>query len=87
MAPEQSKGKGKYSFEADIYSLGIIFFEMWCDFGTLIERDKALTLLKSKNKIDSRYDKLIPPNAAKIILWLVKEQPYERPSTITLLQR
>ncbi len=68
-----------------MYSLGIIFFEMLAGLNTFIERDKAFTLLKQKNKIDPIYEKLIDPNAAKIILWLVREQPSERPSTIVLL--
>lgn len=41
MAPEQSRGEGRYNFKADMYSLGLILFEMWCPFGTLIEREKA----------------------------------------------
>ena len=44
-----------------MYSLGIIFFEMWCAFGTMTEKDKALTLLKTKNIIDPIYEKNIPP--------------------------
>ena len=32
MAPEQQRGKGKYNFLADMYSLGLILFEMWAGF-------------------------------------------------------
>lgn len=51
MAPEQKKGEGKYNFLADIYSLGIMFFEMWATFSTLIEMDKAFTKLKQEGEI------------------------------------
>lgn len=38
-----------------MYSLGIIFFEMWANFRTLMERDKGITLLKTENKIEVEY--------------------------------
>ena len=41
MAPEQKRGTGKYNCLADMYSLGLIFFEMWAGFQTVIEMDKA----------------------------------------------
>jgi translation initiation factor 2-alpha kinase 4 len=46
MAPEQSKGEGRYNNKADMYSLGILFFEMWAGFKTRFERDKAINMLK-----------------------------------------
>jgi translation initiation factor 2-alpha kinase 4 len=55
MAPEQARGGGRYNFKADMYSLGLIFFEMWCRFSTLIEREKAFALLKASNKLDPIY--------------------------------
>lgn len=66
MAPEQSKGKGKYNFKADMYSLGIIFFEMWNSLKTFIEKDRAIGLLRL-GKIPEEYVKNMPNNAIKII--------------------
>mmetsp|Transcript_42973 Transcript_42973/g.41341 ORF Transcript_42973/g.41341 Transcript_42973/m.41341 type:complete len:92 (+) Transcript_42973:572-847(+) len=71
MAPEQKKGKGKYSFEVDMYSVGLIFFEVWCCFQTLIEKDKAFNQLKQEGTIEPHHEKLIPPNALLIIKQLV----------------
>lgn len=55
MAPEQRKGTGKYNYLADMYSLGLIFFEMWAGFQTVIEMDKAFQLLKTQNAIEKEY--------------------------------
>lgn len=87
MAPEQKKGTGKYNYLADIYSLGLIFFEMWAGFQTIIEQDKAFQLLKNHNDIEREYGLKMPENAFKLIKWMVKERPEERPSTTMLLQR
>ncbi len=47
MAPEQAKGKGKYTSKADMYSLGIILFEMWANFNSAYERVKAIQTVKT----------------------------------------
>ena len=47
--------------------------------------DKAFQLLKSSNKISIEHEKKMPVNASKLILWLVSEEPEERPSTTMLL--
>ncbi len=73
MAPEQRKGEGKYNFLADIYSLGLILFEMWAGFLTVIEMDKAFQLLKNQRSIEAEYEKKMPENASKLILWLVAD--------------
>jgi serine/threonine protein kinase len=48
MAPEQRRGNaGDYTFLADMYSLGLICFEMFVGgFKTIIEMDKAFSHLR-----------------------------------------
>ena len=48
MAPEQQTGKaGNYNYLADMYSLGLICFEMFVGgFPTIIEMDKAFNYLR-----------------------------------------
>jgi len=89
MAPEQRRGNtGAYNYLADMYSLGLIFFEMCIGgFQSYLEMDKVFTHLRSYNEIDSEYRKKVPADAIKLILWLVQEDPSKRPSTTTLLQR
>lgn len=38
MAPEQSHGEGNYDFKVDIYSMGLIFLEVYYPIGTSQER-------------------------------------------------
>ena len=59
-----------------MYSLGIIFLEMWAEFGSSMERDLILNELKHKRKLNTQLieEKKIPERAVKIIEWLVQEQ-------------
>ena len=46
-APEQESKVGKYDSKADLWSIGIILFEMLCPaFTTLMERDGTLMALR-----------------------------------------
>lgn len=47
MSPEQSKGR-IYDYKVDIYSLGIILFELLVPFSTDMERIKTLTDIKAQ---------------------------------------
>lgn len=46
MSPEQMEGK-QYSYKVDIYSLGLIFFELLVVFGTEMERIDTLKALRN----------------------------------------
>ena len=46
MSPEQMNGQKTYNYKVDIYSLGIIFFELLTPFSTDMERIATLSNLK-----------------------------------------
>ncbi len=85
IAPEQICGQRNYK-ESDIYSLGVIFYEMLT--GQLPhERSKKLSRVKERIKRDPipprYYDKNIPPSIQQIVLKAVARKPEERFRSIT----
>ena len=85
VAPEvKSSGGGRYNEKADMYSLGIILFEMSYPINTAMERMAVLSDLGDKTpKLPRDFDK---PLNAEIVLSLVKRKPSERPSSQELLR-
>ena len=88
VAPELNAGKviAAYNQKVDIYSLGIIFFEM-CHppLNTGMERIKILSALRTKEVVlpnEDDFDLL----QAKIIRWLCHHDPSSRPTSLELLQ-
>ncbi|KAL9048225.1 MAG: hypothetical protein Q9162_007814 [Coniocarpon cinnabarinum] len=88
VAPElQSGGSGNYSAKVDMYSLGIIFFEMCVPLSTAMERVRVLSQMRLK-------DHMLPTELqsgnkqlhGQIILMMLKHKPSERPSSAELLR-
>ncbi|XP_004363520.2 eukaryotic translation initiation factor 2-alpha kinase 1 [Capsaspora owczarzaki ATCC 30864] len=82
-APEQLNGNN-YDYQADIYSLGIIFFELFCPFATDMERAIALRDLR-KGILPKRMLTDYPKEAA-FVLWLTAENPANRPDAAQILE-
>ncbi|KAL3425369.1 hypothetical protein PVAG01_02160 [Phlyctema vagabunda] len=89
VAPEvRSSAGGLYSSKVDMYSLGIIFFEMcYKPITTGMERDQVIRGLRSKEPIiPSDFNAGEKPVQADIILSLLNHSPRERPASSELLQ-
>ncbi|ETW01943.1 PEK/GCN2 protein kinase [Aphanomyces invadans] len=83
-APEQEKEGQRYNQKADMFSLGILFFEMWSPpFTTLMERAEALMDLRQRNQCPPHWK--APPNVQTIVHWLCSPNPNNRPSAAELL--
>ncbi|KAJ9657341.1 eukaryotic translation initiation factor 2-alpha kinase [Neophaeococcomyces mojaviensis] len=83
---EESKATGRYSSKADMFALGIIFFEMCFPFKTATERIKWLQSINNDPcKLPGRFDEEEFKVQGRIIKSLLSHTPSERPSANDLL--
>jgi translation initiation factor 2-alpha kinase 1 len=82
-SPEQIHEQS-YDEKTDIYSLGIIFFELLCFMSTKMERAHLLGNLR-KNILPPDFLKNYPKESA-FILWLMAPEPQDRPSAAQVLK-
>ncbi|XP_052102279.1 eukaryotic translation initiation factor 2-alpha kinase 3-like isoform X1 [Mytilus californianus] len=82
MSPEQINGK-TYGHKVDIFSLGMILFELFYCFSTQMERVKILLDVKRQRFSDSF--KMEYPLETMYISWLLSPNPVERPSATEIL--
>ncbi|XP_071792922.1 eukaryotic translation initiation factor 2-alpha kinase 3-like [Asterias amurensis] len=83
MSPEQLSGKS-YDHKVDIYSLGLIFFELLHPFSTQMERIMVMTGSRQQSFPD-RFQKELPKET-ELIKWLLSNCPMERPDTIDITE-
>ncbi|XP_074599713.1 eukaryotic translation initiation factor 2-alpha kinase 3-like [Brevipalpus obovatus] len=76
MSPEQVSG-AKYSNKVDIYSLGVILFEMLVSFDTEMERIKVLTNVR-EGFFPESFEK-DHPKEHQLVKSLLSKNPNERP--------
>jgi translation initiation factor 2-alpha kinase 4 len=85
LAPEQDRPGAYYNQKVDVYSLGIIFFELFNSFSTAMERYTVIRDLRTKEiKVPLAWEK--DPIKCKLVKWMLQYDPEARPSTIALLQ-
>ncbi|EGC30773.1 hypothetical protein DICPUDRAFT_9913, partial [Dictyostelium purpureum] len=81
-SPEQKKGL--YNEKTDIYSLGIILFELYFPLTTRMEKARVLSDLRNGIFPKSFAQKY--PQVADLILQMMKSNPDERPSASDILK-
>ncbi|ETO00243.1 eukaryotic translation initiation factor 2 alpha kinase [Reticulomyxa filosa] len=97
-APEQIKGlrdsrrKGStreynsYSKPADVYPLGLIAYELFCNFTTTMERLIAFEKLKTTGDPDEQFQAKYPKKLSLLINKMISQDPSQRPLTDEILQ-
>ncbi|KAJ6419097.1 hypothetical protein OIU84_029244 [Salix udensis] len=84
-APEIEQGWPKIDEKADMYSFGIVFFEVWHPFGTAMERHIILSDLKQKGELPPSWVAQYPEQAS-LLRRLMSPSPSDRPSATDLLK-
>ncbi|CBJ48836.1 eIF-2alpha kinase GCN2 similar to Eukaryotic translation initiation factor 2-alpha kinase 4 (GCN2-li [Ectocarpus siliculosus] len=88
IAPEQGARFGQYNHKADMWSLGVILFEMLAPrFSTLMERAGVMTALRSPGGVEfpPAFEERVPDNAKQVIRWLLMTDADARPTAAELL--
>lgn len=83
IAPEQ-KNSTKYDVKADMFSIGIIFWELLQPFQTRMEKGKTLDDLKCRSILPSNFVNAYPEAAAVIIN--LTSDPRNRPNASDVLR-
>ncbi|XP_039760075.1 eukaryotic translation initiation factor 2-alpha kinase-like isoform X3 [Pararge aegeria] len=77
MSPEQLLGR-PYSYKVDIYSLGLVLFELLHPFGTEAERVSCLMRLKNGNYPEPFQQSY--PNETEVLKLMLSDDPTQRPT-------
>ncbi|XP_038986780.1 eIF-2-alpha kinase GCN2 isoform X4 [Phoenix dactylifera] len=85
-APEIEQRWPQINEKVDMYSLGVIFFELWHPFATAMERHIVLSELKQKGLLPPSWVAKFP-HESTLLRRLMSPSPSDRPSATELLQR
>ncbi|XP_053629408.2 eukaryotic translation initiation factor 2-alpha kinase 3 isoform X2 [Cherax quadricarinatus] len=78
MSPEQINGQ-VYDYKVDIYSLGLIFFEMLVPFSTGMERLTVMTRIRDGEFPECFEDQF--PDESSLLKLMLSKDPASRPTT------
>ncbi|XP_071827738.1 eukaryotic translation initiation factor 2-alpha kinase 3-like [Apostichopus japonicus] len=84
MSPEQVKGHS-YDHKVDIFSLGLILFELVYPFSTQMERVSVLSEVKRNQKFPSTFfEEMLTEK--EFVQWLLSPDPASRPNTDEIME-
>lgn len=84
-APESETG-GVYTQKVDIYSLGVIFFEMSYPCKTKMERARNLGNIRLPDiKLPQDFESFLSHQQVHLVKWLLHHDPSKRPTSVDLL--
>lgn len=88
IAPEMNQKKERYTTKFDIFSLGIIFFEMVCIAPKSgHERIEILNKVRlPKMELPAEFSETRYSNKKQLVLWLLNHRPESRPTASELLK-
>eukprot|EP00267_Zea_mays_P050960 XP_020403837.1 eIF-2-alpha kinase GCN2 isoform X3 [Zea mays] len=84
-APEVEQKWPQINEKVDMYSLGVIFFELWHPFATAMERHLVLSDLKQKGDPPLSWESKFPRQSV-LLRSLLSPSPSNRPSAVEVLQ-
>ena len=76
----------RYDFKVDIYSLGVILFEMCYPMGTLMERAETIVRLRTRETVLPPTLLESQPDICVLLRSMLSHDPKVRPSTSGLLE-
>ena len=85
IAPEIELANKFYDEKVDIFSLGIVVFELWNSFDTEMERFVTLKELREKSKLPEHFAKA-HPEVGQFVAWLLNADPAARPTALEALR-
>ncbi|KAL0052345.1 hypothetical protein WJX82_000639 [Trebouxia sp. C0006] len=85
ISPEIANGWPQYDNKVDLYSLGVIAFELWHPFTTAMERVVVLRELVETGVMPPGWPEAHPV-VAKLVRWLMAANPDDRPSAREVLR-
>ncbi|CAD7701489.1 unnamed protein product [Ostreobium quekettii] len=85
ISPEIQENWAHYDNKVDMFSLGVVVFELWHRFSTGMERVTLLRDLREKGKMPQDWEQA-NPQVARLIRWLMSPLPGDRPSALEVLR-
>ena len=85
IAPEIERASKYIDEKVDIFSLGIVVFELWSSFSTEMERFVTLKELRETSKLPETFVK-DQPEVGQLVAWLLNADPTARPTALEALR-